>query len=592
MDQPRAIVDFEGFEAGRRLAFGEPVAEFSAREASGVEAAVRAAEAAALAGAWVVGFLAYEAAPALDPSFAVRDGCRLPLAWFGAFESPRRVHRPRRRASFPPRSCASIPDGWSGSEGRRAHAAAVARIREAIGRGDVYQVNHTFRLRRILTEDPAELYELLVRTVPAPYAAYVRVPPHHVVSISPELFFRRDGRRLTTRPMKGTAPRGRWPEEDDRNAAALAASEKDRAENLMIVDLLRNDLGRVASFGTVRAQDLFRVERHATVHQMTSTVVAEARPDASLLEVMRALFPCGSVTGAPKIAATQAIARLESAPREVYCGAIGVIRPGGDCTFNVAIRTALVDDSDSSVTYGVGGGITWASTAAGEWEEALGKAAILRPARAAAGLIETFRAEGGTPVRWPDHRRRLLSSAEALGHPADEARIDAAVARACHETARARVILRLELSVGGAVSVSVRPLPHTDRMRARRAWGPVDSGDPRLFHKTADRSVYDAFRTGLPDEEEALLWNERGEATEFTRGNLVAELHGRLVTPPVRAGLLPGVFRDELVRSATAVEGDIPIADLETASAVWFVSSAREWVPVLWNPVGEPGVAR
>lgn len=591
MSEPRAIVDFEGVGSDERLSFAEPVAEFRADEATDVAAVVRDAEGAAKDGAWVVGFLAYEAAPALDRALAVRAGCRTPLAWFGAFEEPCRGPRPRRIPSFLGTGGASAPEGWSSSESRPTHASAVERIREAIARGDVYQVNHTFRLRRALGEPPREFYEGLVRTVPAPYAAYVHVPPHHVVSASPELFFRREGDRLTTRPMKGTAPRGRWPAEDRALARNLAGSEKDRAENLMIVDLLRNDLGRVASFGSVRVRDLFRVERHPTVHQMTSTVTAEARPGAGLLEVLGALFPCGSVTGAPKIAATGWIAALESGPREVYCGAVGLIRPGGDCTFSVAIRTALVDETDGSVTYGVGGGVTWASTPDGEWEEALGKAAILRAEAPAGELIETFRVDGGIPVRWPDHRRRLMSSAATLGHRVTESELDRAVGEACRRHAGGGVVLRLALSADGRVSVTTRPDPGAGALRARPAHAPVDSRDPRLFHKTADRALYDAFRRGLADDEEALLWNERGEATEFTRGNLVVELDGRALTPPLNAGLLPGVFRDELVRSGAVTEAVVAVAELDRASAVWFVNSAREWVPVLWNPAGAAGVA-
>ncbi len=591
MDPPRAIIDFEGVGSDERLSFDEPFAEFRARDRGEVAAVLERAEAAALGGAWVVGFLAYEAAPGLDPALSVRPGCRTPLAWFGAFDAPAREPRPRRIPHFPPAASPCVPDGWTGTEDRNAHARAVGLIREAIGRGDVYQVNHTFRLRRTLTEPPSTTYERLLRSVPAPYSAYLRVPPHHVISISPELFFRRDGDRLTTRPMKGTAPRGRWPGEDDRNALGLERSEKDRAENLMIVDLLRNDLGRVARLGSVHVRDLFRVERHATVHQMTSTVVAEARPGVTLADVVRALFPCGSVTGAPKIAATGWIARLEGTPRDIYCGAVGIIQPGGDCTFSVAIRTALADDSDGTLAYGVGGGVTWSSSADGEWREALGKAAILNPAAPAAALLETLRVDDGEPARWAAHRHRLLASAAALGHRADARRLDAAVAAACAGVHR-NAVLRLTLAPDGTIAVTGRPPPAATPLTARLADVPVDPDDLRLYHKTTDRSLYDAFRGGRADDEDVLLWNTRGEATEFTRGNLVAELDGRALTPPVNAGLLPGVFREELVRSGRVAEATVTPADLDRASAVWFVNSVREWVEVRWNPSGAPGVAR
>ncbi len=591
MHAPRAIIDFDALQPAARRVFAEPVAEFQAHVPAEVESAVRAAERAARAGAWVVGVVAYEAAPAFDPSLRVRPGCRVPLAWFGAFEKPVPGARPPRLPCHLSAVGAAGPEGWVASEDRHRHARAVSRIREAIAAGDVYQVNHTFRLRRPGPVDPLATYERLLATSPAPLAAYVRLPGHHVVSLSPELFFARTGRRITTRPMKGTAARGRWPEEDDALARMLAASEKDRAENLMIVDLLRNDLGRVAEVGSVVVRDAFRVERHPTVHQMTSTVRAMLRPDVDLFGVFAALFPCGSVTGAPKIAATGVIADLEDAPREVYCGAVGVLRPGGDAVFNVAIRTALTDADGTRATYGVGGGVTWQSTPEGEWEEALGKAAILGRTTPAAALMETLRCERGEPVRWPAHRERLLASARLLGHPVDAANLDAAVYEAAARHADRRRILRVTLDRQGRVAVRGRSLEVTDELHAGAAARPVCSADPRLFHKTVDRTLYDDAREGLAPGVEPLLWNERGHATEFARGNLVVERDGRLHTPPVDAGLLPGVFRSELVRAGRIHEREIPLEKIAGATRVWFINSAREWIPVRWNPSAAAGVA-
>jgi len=592
VDAPRAIIDFDALEPSpSRCVFAEPVAEFQARALARVEPAVRAAERAAREGAWVVGVVAYEAAPAFDPCLRVRPGCPVPLAWFGAFEAPAVRVRPPRLPCHQPAVAAEPPDGWAASEGRARHGEKVRGIREAIAAGDVYQVNHTFRLRGPARLDPRATYERLLAAAPAPFAAYVRLPGHHVVSLSPELFFARTGRRVTTRPMKGTAPRGRWTERDDALARMLAESEKDRAENLMIVDLLRNDLGRVAEVGTVAVQDLFRVERHPTVHQMTSTVRATLRPDVDLFGVFAALFPCGSVTGAPKIAATAAIAGLEDAPRGVYCGAVGVVRPGGDAIFNVAIRTAVIDAEGGGATYGVGGGVTWNSTPDGEWEEALGKAAVLGPARPAASLMETLRCEHGEPVRWPAHRERMLASARLLGHPANAGDLDAVVSEAAARHADSRRILRVTLDRQGRVSVRVRPLEDADELHAAAAARPVSSADPRLFHKTIDRTLYDAAREGLAPGVEPLLWNERGHATEFARGNLVIERDGRLHTPPVDAGLLPGVLRSELVRAGRVLEREIPLEEVGRATRVWFINSAREWIPVRWNPPSAEGVA-
>jgi para-aminobenzoate synthetase/4-amino-4-deoxychorismate lyase len=484
----------------------------------------------------------------------------------------------------------TAPPRWAASEDRATHGLAVETIRASIAAGDVYQVNHTFRLRRADAGDPLARYEALLARSPAPYAAYVRLPSHHVLSLSPELFFRRDGGRVTTRPMKGTAPRGRWPEEDLALADALAGSSKDRAENLMIVDLLRNDLGRVAAVGSVGVPRLFGVEHHPTVHQMTSTVEARLRGDADLVALLSALFPCGSVTGAPKIAAMRAIATLEDAPREVYCGAVGVLRPGADCVFNVGIRTVLLDDGGCA-TYGVGGGVTWQSTAAGEWEEALAKAAILHPPVPAPALIETLRLERGRALRWGAHRERLLASAALLGHPLDPALLDEACGAATRARRDGSELLRVAVHPDGRIETAVRPLETAGVIDAAPAPRPVRSSDPRLYHKTADRSLYEAARDGLPSGFEPLLWNERGQATEFARGNLVVRLGGRLVTPPVNAGLLPGVLRQELVRSGEVIERHVPLGALVKADAVWFVNSARGRIPVRWAPSAEAAVA-
>lgn len=357
----------------------------------------------------------------------------------------------------------------------------------------------------------------------------------------------------------------------------------------MIVDLLRNDLGKVARFGKVLVPELFRIERHATVHQMVSAIGAEVAPETGLPELFAALFPCGSVTGAPKVAATRVIAALESTPRDVYCGAIGVIAPGGDCAFNVAIRTAVADAERGTLTYGIGGGVTWASTAAGEWREAVGKAAILHPARPAAALLETFRVEGREPVRWAEHRRRLLASADVLGHRIRAADLDDAVAEAAVSCGAETRIVRLTADADGGVRWETRPLVSTGVLSAALARDPIDPADPRLYHKTTDRSLYEAAGAGLGRGVEPLLWNRSGNLTEFARGNLVADLGGRLVTPPIHAGLLPGVYRDELVRTGRVDESEVAVSDLESASGVWLVNSAREWASVR-NPVAAPGV--
>lgn len=373
---PALVFDFADERGGpRRLCFSRPVEIVEARSIDEVVPALRRVREAAAAGHYAGGFLTYEAAPAFDSSLDVRgDGAAasLPLLWFGLFREPDPTGAPEARATF------SVSD-WTPSVDRRAYERCVAAAREAIARGDTYQLNYTFRLRARFRGDAFAFYRQLSARQRADHCAYLDTGRHQIISASPELFFRQTGRRVLTRPMKGTARRGQTPAEDAQLSAWLADSEKNRAENVMIVDLMRNDLGRVAETGSVRVGGLCRVEAYPTVFQMTSTIEARLRDGATLADVLAALFPSGSVTGAPKVSTMRLIAALEDSPRGVYCGSVGLIEPGGDgAVFNVGIRTAVIDAETGEAEYGVGGGITWDSVAADEYDEALAKAALLK----------------------------------------------------------------------------------------------------------------------------------------------------------------------------------------------------------------------
>jgi para-aminobenzoate synthetase/4-amino-4-deoxychorismate lyase len=385
--------------------------------------------------------------------------------------------------------------------------------------------------------------------------------------------------------MKGTARRGRWLEEDESAAAALAASEKDRAENVMIADLLRNDLGRVAETGSVRVASLLDVERYRTVLQLTSTVEARLAPGRGLADLLRAAFPCGSVTGAPKASAMALVAREERSPRGAYCGAIGAIAPGGDAAFNVAIRTAELDLARGEAVLGVGGGITWGSTAGGEWREALAKAAFLEAAAAGDGeplaLVETLRLEGGRYPLLERHLARLASSARHLALAVDVDAARAALAAAAAGGGDARV--RLVAPDGAPPRVERAPLPPPASGAAivALAAAPVSRHDVRLFHKTTARGPYEAARAARPGAFDVLLLDEEGEVTEFTIGNLVAELPGgERVTPRREAGLLAGVFRATLLADGAVRERALRVEDVRRARRLWLVNAVRGWVPV------------
>ena len=592
---PFAILEFPGPDVPPGgLVFADPVEVIVAERLEEVRPVLDAVERAAARGVHAVGFVAYEAAPAFDPTLVTCPPGALPLAWFAVF----RAAEPAHGAGGAP---LTLPP-WEPNISRQRYDAAIAAIREAIARGETYQVNHTLRLRATFEGDATSFYRRLRAAQGAGYGAYLDTGRHRIVSASPELFFSRRGTRVTTRPMKGTRPRGRWLEEDEAAARALAASVKDRAENLMIVDLLRNDLGRVARFGTVRVPRLFDVERYPTVWQMTSTIEADVPEGTSLATLFAALFPCGSVTGAPKVATMRLIAALEEAPRGVYCGAIGWVRPGGDCVFNVAIRTVHIDAATGRAEYGVGGGITWDSTPEGEYAEALAKAAVLTHETPAFELIETLRLEDGRYARLERHLARLAASARYFGwpDPTDSAR----AALEAYATGLARgggagTVHRVRLLVGAGGDARVEGRPLDDEVAVGQASAPSDTGpvaapalpvaiasrpvsrrDRFRFHKTTRRECLDALRAERPNAFDALLYNEEGEFTEFTRGNLVVALDGALWTPPRDCGLLAGVLRDECIERGEIRERVIHREDLERADAVWFINSLRGWVPV------------
>lgn len=573
MEPGTVLLELDGAGPGPLL-FSAPRRVIEAASLEEVPGALLAVERAAAEGAWAAGYVAYEAAPAFDAALRARPKGPGPLAWFGIYGAP---------SSTPPPPEGDAELGPLAPDGDRAdHARAVAGIREAIARGDVYQVNHTLRLRGRFSGDPLALYRRLRAAQGGGLSALVHLGDRAVVSASPELFLERRGDLVRARPMKGTARRGRFGEEDDAAAAALAASEKDRAENVMIADLLRNDLGRVARIGSVRVASLWDVERYPTVLQLTSTIEARLAPGAGLLALFRAAFPCGSVTGAPKSTATRLIAALEGSPRGVYCGAIGWVAPGGDAVFNVAIRTVELDLARGEAVVGVGGGVTFASSAEGEWDEALAKAAFLAERPAPFELLETLRLEGGRFPLLPRHAARLAASARYFGFRLDPARVEAALRREGAAAAGGGRRVRLLLAADGAVRTESAPLPPPAAapLPVALATAPVSRRDRFLFHKTTRRDAYDAARRERPDVFDVLLANEEGELTELTVGNLVLEIEGERVTPARDSGLLAGVFREELLATGAVRERPVRVEELGRARRLWLVNAVRGWVPV------------
>jgi para-aminobenzoate synthetase/4-amino-4-deoxychorismate lyase len=576
--------DLTGAAPSFRLA--EPVGVLEATRPDEVGGVLEAAEGAAARGLWVAGYVAYEAAPGLDPALAVRarppgDAFeRLPLAWFAMFERREDTTLPVPQADPDP----SGPDPWEPSVDRATYDRAIARIRDHIAAGDTYQVNHTLRLRSRVAGDERGLYRDLCFAQRGAYAGYLNLGRYRVLSASPELFFRLDDGTLMTKPMKGTAPRGRWPAEDEAVADRLRGSVKDRAENAMIVDLLRNDLGRIAVPGSVTWSDVFDLERYETVWQLTSTVTARVRPGAGVADVFAAMFPCGSVTGAPKVRTMEIIAELEDLPRGVYCGAVGYLAPPGSghpaARFNVPIRTVVVDAESGTAEYGVGGGITWDSRAAGEYEEVVAKARVLVARRPGFELYETILHEPGEGFRHLDrHLARLRASCDYFGFALDEAAVVAAAegeaARFPDRAARIRIVVDRR----GRVTSGGLPLPEpAEPVRvAIDEVEPVDPSDPMVFHKTTRRRRYDEAKARHPDADDVLLTNVRGEITETTIANVAIRRDGRWWTPPLEAGLLPGVGRELALEEGRVHERPITVADLRAAEEVALISDNRGW---------------
>ncbi len=560
---------FDDLRPGHALTLGftQPAELIVAHDLLEVEPALRAVSERAADGAWAVGFVAYEAAPAFDPALPTHpaiDG--VPLVWFSIHD-----------AADDPSNWDAAADyhlePWEAATSEEAYALDLAAIREEIRQGNTYQVNYTMRLRSLFHGDPHRWYLDLIEAQSGGYGAFLDTGRHQIVSASPELFFAWEADRIVTRPMKGTARRGRWPEEDRERRAALERSPKDQAENVMIVDLLRNDLGRIAEFGTVQVDRLFEAERFDTVWQLTSTVSAQTRPGLDLCDVFSALFPCGSVTGAPKSSTMAIIRDTETHPRGVYTGAIGFVEPGGGrAVFSVAIRTALVDAVTGAVEYGVGGGITFDSDVDDEYAEALAKSAVLERAGRSVDLLETMRWDRGVALL-DGHLRRLGESADYFGVPVDIDEVRRAI-----EAFDAGEPTRLRLVVNRDGTFALESAPFVADHRAVRL--AIDSvpaivTDPLRYHKTTDRSVYTAARARHPDADDVVLVNDRGEAMETTIGNLLVWADGRWLTPPLESGCLPGVGRQALLDSGAVTEGTIPVELLERADAIEVVNALR-----------------
>ena len=570
--------------------FRDPVETLAAASPAEVPALLDALDGARRRGLHAAGYLAYEAGKGLAPAWrGVVEGSggdgrgdAAPLAWFGLFE---RVERIDADAVA---QCLPDPDGaWIGAPvprtARDDYLAAVEAVLALIRAGDIYQANLTFRADVPFAGDPLAVYARLRATARAGYGGFVWTGARAIASLSPELFFALRGGQVMARPMKGTAARMGDPDADAAAARALADDSKQRAENLMIVDLIRNDLSRIAAPGSVAVPELFRVESFPTIHQLVSDVTARLPDGVGATDVLRAAFPCGSITGAPKVRAMEIIDAIETGPRELYTGSIGFIEPGGDAAFNVSIRTLLfpqggLQDRPACATLGLGSGIVADSHPAEEWRECLAKGEFVGAAGESFDLIETMQFDPVDGIqRLEGHLARMKASAAALGFAFDRhgARnsLQSATFRLRHA---ARV--RMRLAPSGALAVEVSPLPRLAELPVPVALcaAPMAAGDFRLAHKTSLRAVYDAAREAS-GAAEVVFVDEPGFVTEGSWSNIFVERDGMLLTPPLALGLLPGVLRAELVDKGRAVESHLRAADL--ADGFFIGNSLRGLVP-------------
>jgi len=531
-------------------------------------------------GLWAAGYLSYELGYLFERRLTPLLDARRPngpLAWVGLFEQPQVIEAraPSAKEDGQPRIT-----NLHLNTTRDEYVHSIGRIKSYLTRGETYQVNYTMKYRFDLDGTPEALYDELRGRQRVSYAACLFDGERTVISLSPELFFRRSGDTIRVKPMKGTVRRGGDAREDDELGAWLAADEKNRAENVMIVDMVRNDLGRISPPGGVRVPKLFEVERYDTLFQMTSTVEADVPREKRWWDVMRTLFPCASVTGAPKVRTMELIAELEKEPRGVYTGAIGYISPDGEACMSVAIRTVVVDGAGAG-EMGIGSGVVFDSDALSEFDECLLKAKFLSDLLSSFDLVETMLLENGCWRLLDRHLARLEASAAHFGFPYSSAVIRSVLDKTRSQYPEGRHKVRLLLDADGECTVSAKPVVKPRSWRVKLSRERVDPSDEMRYHKTTHRPLYTRERDAALDQgyDEVMFLNARGEVCEGAISNVFVEKDGVMVTPPVSCGLLPGTLREELIARGECEERVLYHDDLSAAGRVYMGNAVRGLIP-------------
>ena len=579
------LLDNSSGSCSPSLLFTEPRDIVSAETPDEVGPAIERIEAAVANGLHAAGFFSYELGYVMEPKISglMPEKRGMPLLWFGLYEAPRQMTGPgvlewlNETTRSSSHEFSDVELAWT----RKDYEARFNKALELIRAGDIYQINLTFKARFKLLGSPLTFYRDLRAKQPVAYGAVVDTGYATVLSASPELFIAQEGRAIHTRPMKGTAARRGAIDADALQRRELASDAKQRAENLMIVDLMRNDLGRIAEIGSVRVDDLFTVETFKTLHQMTSGVTATLRADMGLKELLAGIYPPGSITGAPKIRAMELIADLETEARGVYCGAIGRISPEARSQFNVAIRTPVIMRGGEG-EMGIGSGIVYDSKGGSEYEECLLKMKFLTDPPKPFELIETMLHEPEKGL-WLEERHfeRLRSSAAYFAFQFDEQRIREAIAGMLDQRRDQRLRVRLTIAEDGTPCVGMTELEAgstTAVMRYVVSPTRLNSANPFLYHKTTRREVYDSEWRKYHEEvgaDEVIYLNQDGALAEGSRTTIFVEEDGVLVTPPLEVGLLPGTLRAELLASGQAIEGRLCLEDMEREKSCYLGNSVR-----------------
>lgn len=556
------------------LGFSQPIAVMTAYHYSEISAILDAVQQAVEDYSYYgVGFLSYEAAPAFDRSFKVQTESNFPLIWFALYEQAHVISPPDLRDRVP----ISLP--WQPSISKAKYQDCLAQIKNYIAQGVTYQVNYSFRLRTEFNLDPWLYFWQLNQAQDGLYSAYINLENWAICSASPELFFQKRDREIICRPMKGTAPRGLTYERDRELAQTLKTSPKEQAENLMIADMIRNDLGRIADTGSVKVKQLFNIEKYPTLWQMTSPI--ECQTDANFKDILKALFPCASIVGAPKTSTLKIIAELEDSPRRIYTGTIGFITPNNRAQFNVAIRTVLIDKKNQQAEYGVGGGIVWDSTETNEYEECCTKAQILTRQQPSFALLESILWTPKDNYFLLDlHLDRLQESAAYFNFSIDLEKVRDRLNHLAQTLPPKPHKIRLQCHKNGTIEVNseiLKKRPQHQLLKVVLAQSPINTNNPFLYHKTTHRRHYESFQKQHPQYDDVLLWNENQELTESCIANIIVETQdGIRYTPPVKSGLLPGTYRTWLLQQNRVQEKVIPLAELSLYSRIFLINSVRQ----------------